>query len=47
MGKNNGKHGAKTPIAKWDSLMARTENDIAKKKAEKLKNKAEKKNKNK
>lgn len=34
MGKNHGKKGAKTFIAKWDSLMRKTEDELAQKKTE-------------
>lgn len=34
MGKNHGKGNTKTPVAKWDSLMRKTENELAQKKTE-------------
>lgn len=38
MGKNKGKHGKKTEYAKWESLMAKLDNEICKENAEKKKN---------
>ena len=38
MGKNKGKHGKKTEYAKWESLMAKLENEILKENTEKKKN---------
>lgn len=28
MGKNNGKHGARTPYAKWTSIMRKLQNEL-------------------
>lgn len=43
MGKNNGKRGKRTEYARWESIMAKLDNELAKKKAEEAKNGSNKK----
>lgn len=39
MGKNKGKHGKKAECAKWESIMAKLDNELKKQTAEQKKNK--------
>lgn len=38
MGKNKGKHGKRTELARWESIMAKLDNEIRKQAAEQKKN---------
>ena len=37
MGKNKGKHGKKTPYARFQSIMAKLDNEVAKQREEEMK----------
>lgn len=45
MGKNHGKKKAKTDLARWTSIMAKLDNQLAKEELERQKRRAERKNK--
>ena len=45
MGKNHGKKKAKTDLARWTSIIAKLDNQLAKEELERQKRRAERKNK--